>query len=248
VKYDSSLLWNKSSIVDIMKQIDRELDWRFFRNPYQKVSLICHSMGGIVCGSYLLHVKARYGHRVLAKFRLMFAMAVPHSGSSYANFVRMFNLASAQTRILVTIDQNDFGQLLNLATTEILKKQRDLHCPPLTTYAGYEEQAIQSYDFVPHRVLSLLNLKIVDQGSATLGATISRGFQRDHFTLVEPSGATDEVNIWVRDSLKACIDGMTVCQGRLQDAQFRECGRPPDEFPNPDAPVPTDPADVLFKP
>jgi len=249
VKYDSSLLWSKSSIIDIMKRIDLELDSFFYFHRYQKVSLICHSMGGIVCTSYLLHVKARYGHRVLAKFRLVFAMAVPYSGSEYANFRRIFKWSSAQTRILVPIDQNDFGQLLRLTTREILEKQRDQHCPLLTTYAGYEEQALQSYDSVPDSVLRRLNLIIVKKESAIAGVNENniRGFQRDHFTLVEPSGATDDVNIWVRDNLKACIDGTTVCKGRLQDAEFNECGRPLGEFPHPGE-VTTDPADVLFKP
>jgi hypothetical protein len=245
VNYDSSLLWNKSSIVDIVKQIDRELDGLFYRKRYQKIAMICHSMGGIVCGSYLLHVKARYGHRVLAKFRLIVGMAVPHEGSDYATLLNMLNL-SAQTRILVPIERNDFLQLLNLTTTSILKKQRDQHCPMLSTYAAYEKLPLQSYYDVPHSILAPLNLMIVSQASAAAGADKSRGFNRDHLTLVEPTGPADEVNVWVRDNLRDCIKGTTVCRGSLRDAQYSQCGKPLDEFPNPNQ-LPPDLTDDLFR-
>jgi pimeloyl-ACP methyl ester carboxylesterase len=142
VDYPSSLLWNKGSIIEIMKNVNLELDWLFYNRPYQKITMICHSMGGIVCNAYLLHVKARYGHRVLAKFRLIFDMAVPHKGSDYANFIRTISF-SPQVRILVT--QNDFDDLLNITTTELLAKHLSQGCPSLSTYAGYEGLALQSF-------------------------------------------------------------------------------------------------------
>ena len=64
-------------------------------------------------------------------------------------------------------------------------------------------------------------------------------------TLVEPKGETDPVHTWVRDNLKACIDGAEVCRGSL--TSHKERGRPLDEFPSPDFYyMPPDPADVLF--
>lgn len=245
LNYDSSLLWSRGSIVDIMKRIDRELDDLFYKRRYQKIAMICHSMGGIVCGSYLLHVKARYGHRVLAKFRLIFGMAVPHEGSDYARLLSMLDL-SAQTRILAPIKQNDFLQLLNLTTTAFLAKQHEQNCPELSTYAGYEKLPLQSYPHVPHAVIARLNLTIVSQESAILGANKSRGFDRDHLTLVEPAGPTDEVYVWVRDNLKNCIDGTEVCVGSLHDANYSQCGTPLTEFPEPSL-LPVDPTDDLFR-
>ena len=241
VNYNSALLWDKSSIVDIMKDIDLKLDARFFHNRYKKITLICHSMGGIVCTTYLLHVKARYGHRVLSKFRLIIGMAVPNHGSEYANHLGF--LRSASARLLVTIEQNDFEQLLEKTAAEILQKQRALHCPLLSIYAGYEKLPLQSWHGLPLR--GLPPLKIVSKQSAIAGATKTRGFERDHFTLVEPMGRTDDVYGWVRDDLKACIAGLMVCKGSLDDPEYRDCGKSDDEFPDPDSVA--DPTEVLFK-
>jgi pimeloyl-ACP methyl ester carboxylesterase len=236
IDYNSSLLWKEPTIVETINKVDLELDRLFYKRQYKKITMICHSMGGIICRAYLLHVKAKYGHRILSKFRLMFAMGVPTKGSDYANFMLLFS-ASPELRVLTPISQNDFGQLLNLTLTDLLQKHRDQKCPTLSIYAGFEKNPLKSYKNIP---LTGLNIKIVDEPSATYGADISQGFDKDHFTLVKPTGATDFVHTWVRNNLAACILGNSVCVGDLASEAFKGCGRSQDEFPTPDV------TDTLF--
>jgi hypothetical protein len=58
-------------------------------------------------------------------------------------------------------------------------------------------------------------MKIVGEERATIGANERKEFQKDHVTLVEPEGPGDEVNVWVRNNLKACIEGTYVCTSVL---------------------------------
>jgi hypothetical protein len=125
-----------------------------------------------------------------------------------------------------------------------LVKHASQNCPTLLTYAGIEGLPLQSYKGIP---LSGLNLRIVGAPSASAMSDSNMVFQKDHMTLVEPEGENDLVHIWVRDNLKACIDGSSVCKGNLTSQEFKECGRPLDEFPSPDLHyMPPDPTDVLF--
>jgi pimeloyl-ACP methyl ester carboxylesterase len=238
VNYNSSLLWSEPSIVETMKEVDYSLDDLFHRRQYKKITMICHSMGGILCRAYLLHVKARYGHRILSKFRLVFEMAVPHDGSPYANFIKLFS-ASPEIRILTTIDKDDFKQLMEQTLAELLQKHRDQNCPTLSFYAGFEQLPLQlNLPLIPWPVHGVI---IVERRSAIDHADKVAGFDKDHITLVKPTGVDDAVYFWVRENLKACIEGTTLCRGDIANKEFDQCGRSSDEFPIPD------PVDTLFK-
>jgi hypothetical protein len=151
-------------------------------------------------------------------------MGVPTQGSDYASYLRLIS-ASPQLRVLTPISENDFGQLLNLTLIDVLKKHHQGRCPTLKTYAGYETLPLQSYGLAP------LRIQIVSKESATRDADATEPFNRDHWTLVKPTSTGDDVYLWVKNHLKACIEGGAICEGSLASEMFRDCGRFDDEFP-----------------
>jgi triacylglycerol esterase/lipase EstA (alpha/beta hydrolase family) len=103
--------------------LEKELDALMLQTRYAKVIFICHSLGGIVARQYLLHVKNRYGHTALGRFRLVITLGTPMQGSALA---RLAVLASSneQLRVLGPIRTNDYLHLLNHTVRDFAESTR----------------------------------------------------------------------------------------------------------------------------
>ena len=148
------------------------------------------TVSGIVARQYLLHVKDRYGHTALGRFRLAITLGTPMQGSS---LTRLAVLASSneQLRVLGPIRTNDYLQLLNHTVWDFFAKH-EVGCPSLKVFAAYEELGVTGVGIV------------VDQESATLDASEVKGFNRDHISLPKPAGTSDEVYAWAKRSMVDC--------------------------------------------
>ena len=196
VVYDS-FLFSGPPISEVVADLEKELDALMLETRYAKVIFICHSLGGIVARQYLLHVKNRYGHTALGRFRLVITLGTPMQGSS---LTRLAVLASSneQLRVLGPIRTNDYLQLLNHTVWDFFAKH-EVGCPSLKVFAAYEELGVTGVGIV------------VDQESATLDASEVKGFNRDHISLPKPAGTSDEVYAWAKRSMVDCLDGLGAC-------------------------------------
>src|SRR5262249_53091810 len=97
------------SVPQISEVLAKKLDDLLFEEgKYKKVVLICHSLGGILCRSHLLHVKLRWGHTYLSLFPASFTFGTPLLGTAIANFVSL----NIQARALTPAEGNQYLQLL----------------------------------------------------------------------------------------------------------------------------------------
>lgn len=203
------------SVPSLSKKLGMILDDELFRDgQYSKVIMVCHSLGGILCRGYLLHVKLRWGHAYLSLFRAVFTLGTPLEGSSLANFVTISR--NEQFRVLRPKQKNDFLQLLENSTDEYLEKRGMMGCPDIQFYAGFETLPTplrEGFSF-PSAIL-------VTRQSATKRSQISMGFLKNHIELVKPADRNDAVYRWVQENIQTCQRGN--CDRPIEIM----CGRPP---------------------
>lgn len=208
VDYDS--WWNEGEpIVSIGKALAAQLDPIIIKRRYSRIVFVVHSLGGNIARAYLLHVKARYGHAALGRFRLLITLGTPMEGASIARLALGIGHAlpfgeNDQLRSLLEIKQNDFLQLLNLNLQEFTLKHIDNGCPTFEIDAGFEQ--------LPVPLIGI----VVPEASATLDATRTMGFERTHATLPKPGDRDDAVYRWVEGEIAACIAGTERCQAPEQ--------------------------------
>lgn len=215
VDFDSYLFSPGPSLVDVLIELEQQLDHLFETKQFPTVFLVGHSLGGNVARAYLLHIKAKYGHRVLSKFRVTYTLGTPMLGSSLASLAS-FVSQNQHLRVLLPIKVNDLMQLLNKTLIEILSKHSDVSCPKMSFFAAYEQ--------LPMGVAI-----VVSEESATRFADVSEGFLKDHSTLVKPQGRSDLVYKWVTGSMATCIAGTDYCSQPI----LPECGRLAEGWPDP---------------
>ena len=215
VEFDSYMFYAAPSIVDVLSELQDKLDDLFRLKQYSKIFLVGHSLGGNIARAYLMHVKARYGHRALSAFRVTFTLGTPMEGSSLASIVS-FASRNPQLRVLLPIKVNDFQQLLNQTLLSVRSKHHDVYCPQMSLLAAYET--------LPMGLAGIL----VSRESATKYADLAQGFSRSHSTLVKPRDRLDPVYRWVTDSMASCIAG----EGRCRERVTPDCGRLPEGWPD----------------
>lgn len=196
VNYSS--LWNSGPpIVQVTRELSSELDNLIKEKRYSKIVFIAHSLGGNIAREYLAHVKLKYGHAALSRFRLVITLGTPFSGASLARFADLFS-SNEQIRSLIEIRKNDFLQLLEQTQTDYLSKKLNNQCNSLEFDAGYETRPVG---------LAV----IVSEESATVGATRAAKFDKNHIELPKPPNRDDEVYEWVRNELRMCVEGQARC-------------------------------------
>jgi pimeloyl-ACP methyl ester carboxylesterase len=190
IDYDSTT-FSGPAVVPIVKALETQLDDLLRDKKYSKVVFIAHSLGGMIVRSYLLHVKARFGHGALSRFRMVITLGTPNEGSSLASIAQLATF-NEQIRVLRPIDVNDFDQLLNKTMGEIQLKHEG--CLSLRTFSAFEK--------VPVIGLGL----IVTEQSATVDAFAKIGFDKNHLQLPKPTSSTDPVYKWATDLVSACVN------------------------------------------
>lgn len=196
VSYES--LWNSGApIVETTNQVAAAIDALVTDKRYNKIVLIAHSLGGNISREYLAHVKLRYGHAALSRFRLLITLGTPSNGTALAGFAVLFS-DNPQVRSLLDLRRNDFLQFLEQTQIDYTRKRIEHHCNRLEFDAGYETKPTG---------LTL----IVSQDSATAGADRNQGFDKNHVELPKPANRQDKVYEWVSDELTLCLRGESRC-------------------------------------
>ena len=216
VDFDSYLFAPGPSLVDVLRELQERLDSLLEAKQYSKVFLVGHSLGGNIARDYLLHIKAKYGHRALSIFRVTYTLGTPMLGSSLTSLAS-FASQNQQLRVLLPIKVNDFQQLLNLTLEDIVNKHHQVYCPEMSVFAAYETKP-----------MGLAGI-VVTKESATGYANTTQGFDKNHSTLVKPQDRSDLVYRWVADSMGTCIAGRDYCSTPI----LPDCGRLPEGWPNP---------------
>lgn len=231
-----STLTQGAAVPKLSKMIAERLDQKFFgdsaqpspQTAYSKIVMVCHSLGGILCRNYLLHVKLRWGHQFLSLMRATITLGTPLNGSELANFLVLSS--NEQRRVLRPQDVNDFLQLLNDSTAEFELKRNYLSCPRIVLYAGYEMQDTPLVEGVP-----IPFYRVVPQDSATLDVNTSytKGFAMDHRQLAKPADRDAPQYKWVKNILQACKSetrDISPTTGEITECGERAsyiCGQPP---------------------
>jgi pimeloyl-ACP methyl ester carboxylesterase len=222
VDYDSYLFGPSPPFVDILTALEGKLDSLFELHQYPKAVIVAHSLGGNVARAYLLHVKARFGHRALSSFRMIYTFGTPMEGSSLAAVARLAS-SNPQIRVLQPIKVNDFLQLLNLTLEDVVNKHHDVYCPPLIFFAGYEQRPVPGIWI------------IVSQRSATLHANVIKAFDKNHIDMVKPGDRRDPAYQWVKDGIVTCLKDSATCPSFMTP----DCGNLPEGYPTPSSEVTT---------
>lgn len=199
IDYDSFILSPGPAAEDVSEVLAAKLDELIFsERRYKKVVFICHSLGGILCRRHLIHVKMRYSHKYASIFGLIVTLGTPMRGSELTKFARLGS-QNQQFRVLAEDDINDFLHFLRHVNRDFDLKRNDV-CGRITYLAGYETLPV-----FPMGV-------IVPRESATLLATRSKEFAKNHIELVKPRGRDDgEVYDWVKNEIMQCDIGSAMC-------------------------------------
>jgi pimeloyl-ACP methyl ester carboxylesterase len=218
VDFDSYLFTAGPSIIDVTQGLERHLDGLFRAKKHSKIFLIGHSLGGNIARAYLMHIKLKYGHRLLSSFKVTYTLGTPMEGSSLATLA-VFASQNQHLRVLLPIKVNDFQQMLNKNSVDIVNKRTALdrhggYCPAISVLSAYEMQ--------PMAIVGT----VVSAESATKYSDDAKGFAKNHSTLAKPRDRSDAVYKWVTDSMRECIAGRGVCEERMTEA----CVKPAEDW------------------
>jgi pimeloyl-ACP methyl ester carboxylesterase len=210
VDYDSGP-FSGPAVVRLGNELADALDSVMKRKRYSKVIFIAHSLGGIMAHQYLVHVKARYGHEAVSRFRMVITLGTPMNGSSLAS-IAQFATGNEQIRVLRPIDVNDFQQLIVSLQNDITLKRR--YCVSLRTFAAFEKKPVTGVGIV------------VSESSATVNAYAKVGFDKNHLQLPKPSSLAprDKVYDWATGLVAGCIKNEdTACPLIVSAPGARSC-------------------------
>ncbi len=175
--------------------LETQVDMLVQQKQYSKIAFVAHSLGGIFVRTYLMHVKLKYGHTALSRFRAVITLGTPNEGSSLATLAS-WATRNEQIRVLRPIDVNDFAQLVNKSLREIQEKHEG--CLSLRSFAAFEKKPVLGLGI------------IVSEQSATSGAFSKIGFDRNHIELPKPVSINpvDPVYDWATTLIKHCVADM----------------------------------------
>jgi pimeloyl-ACP methyl ester carboxylesterase len=202
VEYGS--LWNSGQpIVAVTKAVSAQIDKLLKTKRFDKIVFVSHSLGGNISREYLAHVKIRFGHAALSRFRLLITLGTPFDGASLAGLASMFS-SNEQLRSLIEIRKNDFLQLMRETESDYFNKRIDHNCAPLELDAVFETERTGVAMIVP-------------KASATANATRTAGddFGKSHVSLPKPADRDDKVYSYVRDEIGLCVAGDLRCRNSV---------------------------------
>jgi pimeloyl-ACP methyl ester carboxylesterase len=206
--YEGYLLAAGPSIEDVVADMQKAVA-SLNTLKYRTVQFIAHSLGGNLVRRYLLHVKARYGHRYLSRFRLVITLGTPGKGSYFAKIAQLAS-TNQQLRVLQPLQVNDWLQMLNATLRDLSDKHKNTYCSSLKFAAAVETEP------------TAVGI-VVDQASAIEGADNYMLFARDHVWLAKPASQADDVYKWVRSLMLDCSTGL-ICPGPHLSTMAPDCG------------------------
>lgn len=183
-------LQNAPSILSIADHLDFKIDQLLRKHSYRTLSIVAHSMGGLVARQYILRLQPE-AHPSL-KVAVIVLLATPNNGSELSELGRRVS-ESRQIEEMRNIDtSNTYLRSLNEDWNRAFKA--DGHTRKVLLYAGFEEEDT--------KVVGL----VVKMSSANLYADKSFPFPLNHFSIAKPEGRDKDVYIWVKDKLEESLE------------------------------------------
>lgn len=194
--YASEPLQQASNIQEIATRLRSRLqvEQRIFER-FDKVVFIAHSMGGLVVRRLLLQL-SRDDPEAYGRVAGVFFMAVPAGGSDLAAGVSWIS-GNPQFGNMRPEDANAFLQT-EADDWVLLMRHRPTTRPYPRSYCAYETQPMGPLVVVPR------------SRSQFVCDETPNAFERNHATLVKPSGLSDEVHRFVVARLNRLIDDADV--------------------------------------
>jgi pimeloyl-ACP methyl ester carboxylesterase len=194
---------NKVRLTEVGRGLYERLSENFI-DSYKSIHLVGHSLGGNVILTSVLFLKFSNpnAHSVLNKYRNIILLGTPVEGAAISHLA---DLVSNDEKLIALKPavENELPVLVEFAFASIQGKRRFLGLEPLLISAAYEEKPYKIYGSLHTREV------IVSQSSATAISTnreiTTKGFDRDHSTLVKPKDTDDEVYKWVRQQIQLGI-------------------------------------------
>lgn len=202
--YENYMLLPGPSMKDVLESFARGMI-RIHQREYKTTQFVAHSLGGVIVRRYLLHVKSRYGHKVLSLYRQAILLGTPVDGSYFASIAQIAS-SNQLFRVIEPINQNDFLQMLNSSIDELSKKHHQTFCPSLSFYVGYEEKATFLDKIVsPESAARSIECSV----DLTRKRNCIQGFDKTHSGLSKPDSSSDKVYLWVQSLIRDCADGLS---------------------------------------
>lgn len=206
IDYDSFRL---SSSPDVDALDDGVYSRMAVLKDYKSITIIAHSLGGLITQRYLQTVNLRETHLGLNRFRLAILFGTPSEGSNLANYAAWLS-DNPTLRVLGSFKTNDYAKLLTKQMWFTMQKHEGTGCRSLRIFAGVETKDISG-------------LRIVTAESAERGAYACRNFPFDHIDLTKPTTVDDVRYMSVKALLLNCLAGdLNVCPTKLD---VQHCGQ-----------------------
>ncbi|SFT21966.1 hypothetical protein [Methylobacterium sp. yr668] len=190
VQYDGGMN-SRLSIQEIAIQLRSDLESSGVLGPrYNQVFVVAHSMGGLIIKRFISDM-ALTDDKFLRKMAAVFLISTPSQGAEAANFVNSLPVVFKDNRLLAdmkTVDANTFLQLVDDQWT-LLMTRRAAEMPKV--FCMYETQSVPWTKVV---VVPRIYANTRCSGP-------HRAENRDHISIVKPTGPDDPVYLWVRGEI-----------------------------------------------
>ncbi len=169
------------NIREIATHLYTTLDAAVAKTPYQSLSFVAHSMGGLVVREFILtHLQ-----KLQVPLDSMVLLSTPNLGSSLANLVNAF----CQSDSLMDLKDGRSGYVDSLNDRWREQFEQPNSVKPFHFAAGYE--------LVPMFLVG----RIVEKESAIAFAQQISAFKKDHSTIAKLNGLKDPAYTWVKGRL-----------------------------------------------
>lgn len=188
--YKSSILRLGANVEQTALMLKQGLMGEGVYTRYSQVIFISHSMGGLIVRRMLVSLRNSGDDGAIKRVGAVFFFATPTSGARLADLVDWLSL-NPQTHDLETSDFNTFLQSLDNDWEDLLRQRNQRSAGHPKIFCAYETQRTRvKYGTYVTVVPALYAKTICDETPL--------GFERDHFTLVKPEDASDDVYQWTR--------------------------------------------------
>lgn len=185
------------SILSIADHLDFKIDQLLRKHSYRTLSIVAHSMGGLVARQYILRLQPQ-AHPSL-KVAGIVLLATPNNGNELSDLGRLVS-ESRQIEEMRSIDtSNAYLRSLNADWNRAFIA--DGHPRKVFLYAGFEEEDTKVVGIV------------VKMSSAILFADEALPFPLNHFSIAKPEGRDKDVYIWVKDKLEESLEKTALKEG-----------------------------------
>jgi len=193
---------NRVRLTEVGRGLYEQLNNNIIHN-YKSVHLIGHSLGGNAILTSILFLKFSdpNAHSVLNRYKNIILLGTPVEGSDMAVLA---TLVSNDPKLIALkpVVENELPVLMEFAFASIGSKRVLLGLEPLRIAAAYEEKPFKIGGRFPTGKIIVSKRSATAISEHSLQNDATKGFDRDHSTLVKPKDRDDDVYKWVREQIR----------------------------------------------